>query len=435
MRLEIDASAVARSLSQVTADPAGSEVFLEAREETRIDAQGRPSARRESGLAVRVRAQQYLRLASEDELTSAAFERAFRSVAVVRPQAAYSPPQGWCDWQDDPSTRELRTFAEELRARLKRRQLSVRYGLDLRRNRRQVLIVGSQVAQPPQDEDFYALRIDLPWASIGRLSVSLTSDVGVQIEKLMVAAVRAQSAQPATMQKRKLLLSPHAAGVLFHEAVGHALEADVLNRTGSANGARGVQIAPEFLNVLDDPGGALPEVNRTADDEGIPANPRWLLRRGQIEDVVADRQWGERFEKLHPGCGRVSDRHQIPGPRIHHLSVLPGAASWPELLKASEGGLFVSEVKSGRLDAETGLVEIVCGWGRSIHDGKVGDSVGCFQFGLHLAELLARVAELGDIATFSGAGWCAKNGQKMPVWATTPPVLLEDIEVRPCPIQ
>ncbi len=432
MQLVIDASAVARSLSQVAADPDQAEVFIEAVEVTRLGPTGSPQVRRESGFAVRVRDQQRLRMASEDSLDTAAFERAFRSVASVRPQAPYRAPEGRCEWGDDPSTATLRDFRRQLKAGLARRQVSVDYGLSVEHFRRTILVVGTQVTQPEQTEDFYSFRIDLPWGSLGRLSVSLDQSVCDQVERLVAAAVRSASAGAIPSGRTNLLLSPQVAGVLFHEAVGHALEADVLARTGAVDGARGVPLANSILSVLDDPGAGLEAVARGTDDEGSPVCRRWLVRRGVVEEAVADSRWANLVETLRAGSGRVSDRHQHPAPRIHHLVVLPGNTSWNEMLVAAEGGWFVPEVVSGHLDAHSGVVEMVFGWGRRVEGGKIGAAVGRFRLRMHLGELLTQVALLGDRASFSGAGWCAKDGHRLPVWATTPAVLLRDVEVEPC---
>lgn len=433
MQIEIDAPAVARSLSQVATASGAAEVFLEALEVARKGPSDEPQIRRECGLAVRVRDGHRLRMASDDGLDAEAFETALKSVASVLPQAPYRPPDGECHWQDEPSPTELVAFDRDLKAGLKRRQVAVDYRLDLERIRRQVVIVGTRLTHLPQSEAFYSLRVDLPWASLGRLSVGLDDSVRQQMEKLISAAVRASTAEPMTAGRTDLLLSPQVAGVVFHEAVGHALEADVLDRTGAVEGAHGVRLTTSDLNVLDDPAAALDGVNRVSDDEGSPVSTRWLLRQGVVEEPVADNRWASRLEVLTAGCGRVSDRHQAPAPRVHHLSVLPGSTPWEAMLAAADGGWFVPEVTSGRLDPHSGVVEIVFGWGRRIEDGKVGATAGRFRLRMHLGELLARLALLGDTASFSGAGWCAKDGHRLPVWATTPPVLIKDVEVEPWP--
>jgi hypothetical protein len=46
-----------------------------------------------------------------------------------------------------------------------------------------------------------------------------------------------------------------------------------------------------------------------------------------------------------------------------------------------------------------------------------------------VAGLLAAVAAVGARTETAGAGWCAKGGQRLPVWATAPAIRLEGVEV------
>jgi hypothetical protein len=48
-----------------------------------------------------------------------------------------------------------------------------------------------------------------------------------------------------------------------------------------------------------------------------------------------------------------------------------------------------------------------------------------------VADLLTRVVAVGTEARAAGAGWCAKGGQKLPVWATAPALRLDGVEVAP----
>ncbi len=48
-----------------------------------------------------------------------------------------------------------------------------------------------------------------------------------------------------------------------------------------------------------------------------------------------------------------------------------------------------------------------------------------------VGELLARIDGIGAEPHSAGAGWCAKGGQKLPVWATTPALRMVDVEMTP----
>jgi hypothetical protein len=46
-----------------------------------------------------------------------------------------------------------------------------------------------------------------------------------------------------------------------------------------------------------------------------------------------------------------------------------------------------------------------------------------------VAALLNRVTAIARESRPAGAGWCAKGGQKLPVWATAPALRLEGVEI------
>src|SRR6185369_8296645 len=122
----------------------------------------------------------------------------------------------------------------------------------------------------------------------------------------------------------ELLLGASAAAVLLHEAVAHALEVDTLALTGDPAAAVGHRVGSDVLDLLDDPTGGPPGLRRRTDDEGMPVLRRWLLRRGVVEQPLADRRWARRSPTLHAGAGRRQSRHQAPVPRSLHLELLPG---------------------------------------------------------------------------------------------------------------
>ena len=45
------------------------------------------------------------------------------------------------------------------------------------------------------------------------------------------------------------------------------------------------------------------------------------------------------------------------------------------------------------------------------------------------ASPLRAVVEVGREARIAGAGWCAKGGQRLAVWATVPALSVDDVEI------
>jgi predicted Zn-dependent protease len=110
---------------------------------------------------------------------------------------------------------------------------------------------------------------------------------------------------------------------------------------------------------------------------------------------------------------------------------VPGDGGAEELLAEADGALLVSQVTRGALDPLTGrfVLEVPCA--RRVRRATPADPVGPFRLVGTVADLLSRVVAVGPEARPAGAGWCAKGGRKLPVWATTPALRLEGVEVRP----
>ena len=186
-----------------------------------------------------------------------------------------------------------------------------------------------------------------------------------------------------------------------------------------------------LLDVFDDPGSAPETVRRDADDEGFPVVRRCLLRAGVVEQPIADTAWARRSDVLVAGGGRRSNRHQPPAPRSWHLELVPGKHSLRELLADAEDGLYLPEADRGRLDPLTGEFVLHFPYGRRIRHQAPGPPVGPCRLRGQVRDLLENVAGVGSQAQAAGAGWCAKGGMKLPVWATCPELRLEGVEVRP----
>lgn len=434
----LDTSAVARALSQVGERPDDLvDVFFERTEEAELPAEGDGPGfrlRREEGFAVRLVRGPEAWLAVRDGLGAGQLADALRQVARVLPAAAYPEPRiELAPWGDAPSPEELAEVPLAVSRAIRAHHVAFPLRLAVRRHRREIQVIGPTFVPSAERETFYSLAADLPWGRWGMLYPDLDDLEAVAEEAagVLVERFRCRQAPPPAARSTPVVLGPAAAAVFLHEAVAHALEADTLGLTGRPESALDLPLGPPSLHVLDDPGTAPPAVRRATDDEGSPVLRRWLIRNGRIEQPLADRRWSRDSEGLSPGAGRRASRHEPPGPRSTHLELVPGDGSDDDLLAGAEGGLWVAEVDRGRLDPLSGRFVLEAPCARRIRSGGRADPVGRLRIAGRVADLVDRVAAVGREARSTGAGWCAKGGRRLPVWATVPSLLLEPVEVGP----
>lgn len=433
---ELDHAGIARNLSQIADHRRDlADAYFERLEVVELPPEDQHPGirvRRESGVAVRLVRHERTWLATRDGISRDTFGGALRRVARALPRTAYPEPRFPVEsWREAPAAPEVQEFPAALLRALRAHHVKLSYRLTVRRHRRWVRVIGTQLASGVEQESFYSFEAETTWGRSGGLLTELGDRAAETLAGHLVHAWQARDAAPPAPRKSAVVLAPAATAVLLHEAVAHALETDTLELGGHPEAAIGVELGAAALDVFDDPSSAPEGVRRNADDEGHPVVRRCLLRGGKVEQPLADGAWARRSELLRAGAGRRAHRHLPPAPRSTHLELVPGKAAREELMAAAEGGLFIPEAARGRLDPRSGALVLHFPYGFRIRNQAPGAPVGPATLRGHVTDVLKAVAGVACDAAGAGAGWCAKGGLKLPVWATTPDVLLTDVRIEP----
>jgi len=434
----LDTAAVARTLSQIAEKPEDVvDAYFERKEDVELAPEGEgPGLRvwREEGFAIRLVRDGRTWLATRDAVDSRPFAEALRQVARALPSATYPEPALQSGPVEPVAAPELFDFPGAVTRAVRSHHVGFPLRITVRRHRRWVQVVGPRLVPGAESELFYSVQAEMAWGRHGALFPRLDAAAAEGTAAAIVALFRARQASPPAPFKGAAVLSPAVVAVLLHEGVAHALEADVLAQGGNPEAAVGVAMAAPGLDVLDDPGAAPEGVRRTTDDEGSPVLRRWLLRGGIVEQPLADALWARTSPVLVPGAGRRGSRHLPPGPRSSHLELLPGTADEADLLAGEDPhapALYLPEASSGALDPLTGELSLHLPFARRLRGGALVETIGPCVLKGRVADLLTRVTAIGNTSVAAGAGWCAKGGQKMPVWATAPAIRLEQVDLTP----
>ncbi|MGH2906075.1 MAG: TldD/PmbA family protein [Solirubrobacterales bacterium] len=316
-------------------------------------------------------------------------------------------------------------------------QVTVGYG----ENRRTVTIYNSDGLATGDDRIRVRLSVQAIAARDGRIENGTETrggHVGFELiadrpERVAESAARkalaALDAVPAPAGKMPVVVGNGFGGVLLHEAVGHGLEADAIQKGASVYAGRiGEQLAPAFVNAYDD--GRKPGEWGTdgIDDEGMPTQQVPILEDGVLTSFLYDRRSAQRDGVVSTGNGRRESFRHLPVPRMTNTYFAPGESQVNDLIEAVDNGLYAVSFGGGQVEPATGDFVFGVSEGYLIENGRVTKPVtGATLTGNGIAALQQIEAIAGDLKL--ATGYCGKAGQRVPAGVGQPHVLLREITV------
>ena len=235
---------------------------------------------------------------------------------------------------------------------------------------------------------------------------------------------------PAPSGEMPVVVGPGGGGVLFHEACGHGLEADLVAKSASVfAGRRGEMVATPTVSLIDDGTMAGEWGCFAIDDEGRPAQRNVLIEDGVLTDYMWDRLRARKEGREGSGNGRRQSYRHLPMVRMTNTYVEGGLDDPEEIVAGTDHGVYVAQLGGGQVNTATG--DFVFGMTEAylIEDGRLtapireGNLIGNGP-----EALLAIDAIAGDFAMGS-PGTCGKDGQGVPVGDGTPTLRVSRLTV------
>jgi len=248
----------------------------------------------------------------------------------------------------------------------------------------------------------------------------------------LVAAERAVTmldSVPAPAGEMPVVLAPGMGGVLFHEAVGHPLEADAIDKEASVyRGLIGTKCASELIHGVDD--ATIPNGwgSFSFDDEGTPAQRTVLFTDGVLQAYLYDRLRAEKDGADSTGNGRRQSYASPPVVRMTNTNILNGTSDPAEVLSDTANGVYVTALGGGQVNPATGDFVFGVSEGHLIEHGEATTPVrGANLIGRAIEVMSAVDAVADDFDTWEGV--CGKDGQSAPVGSGSPTLRISRITV------
>ena len=318
-------------------------------------------------------------------------------------------------------------------------QVSARYG----DSRRRILVANSDglLAEDDQVRTLFSVSCVATGDTglqTGRESTGRTvgfelfdeADVEGMGRRAAERAITKLSARPAPSGAVPVVVGPGGGGVLFHEACGHGLEADLVGKSASVFAGRvGQQVASPLVTLIDDGTMAGEWGHFAIDDEGRPAAHNVLIQDGVLTDYMWDQLRARKEGRESSGNGRRQSYQHLPMVRMTNTYITAGQDDPADIIAATDSGVYVAQLGGGQVNTATG--DFVFGMTEAylIENGQITDPIREGNLIGNGPDVLNRIDMLGDDFAMGSPGTCGKDGQGVPVGDGTPTLRVTSLTV------
>ena len=228
-----------------------------------------------------------------------------------------------------------------------------------------------------------------------------------------------------------VVMAAGASGILLHEAMGHAFEAD-FNRKGQSifSDKMGSRVCRAGINIVDD--ATVPGLRGSLnfDDEGVPGQKTYMVTDGVLTSYLHDRISARYFDVAPTGNGRRESFRYNPIPRMRSTYMENGSdGTLDDLIRRACNGIFVDEFANGEVKIGEGDFTFYVKSGFLIEDGRLTMPIKDVNIIGNGPQALSDIeAVAGDLKIDEGRWTCGKD-QSAPVSCGIPSVLIKNLTV------
>lgn len=205
-------------------------------------------------------------------------------------------------------------------------------------------------------------------------------------------------------------------GMIAHEAVGHTVEADLVQGGSVAGPNLNKRVGSDLVNLVDfahSYNGEKAPLPVYLDDEGIKAEDAVLIENGILKGYMHNRESAKLFGVKPQGNARGWAFSDEPLIRMRNTCVLPGKDKLEDMIASVDHGYYLTSTNNGQADLTGEFMFGVC-MGYEINHGKLGKAILDTTVSGVAFEMLKTVDMVSDTVTWSSSGFCGKK-QMIPV--------------------
>ena len=227
-------------------------------------------------------------------------------------------------------------------------------------------------------------------------------------------AVRLLNANTPPSGKFPIITDNELTGVFIHEALGHAVESDLILQNDSVlKDKLGDVIGSDIVNIFDDPSNKNGFGYYEYDVEGVKTSKNQLVENGKLISLLSSRESASELDMKSSGNARSAISDQ-PIVRMSNTYLEPGDNTFEELIEDIPEGIYLKGSRGGQVDTGKGIFQFNAVESYKIENGEIGQELRDVSLSGNILETLKNVDAIGNDFKFS-VGFCGKNGQIAPV--------------------
>jgi len=228
-----------------------------------------------------------------------------------------------------------------------------------------------------------------------------------------------------------LIMDPVLSHVFFHEAVGHACEADaILENSSVLKDAIGKKIGPVCLTLSDDARIEKEHGFFKYDDEGMKSNGTILIKNGILNNYLHSIETASRLGMKPTGNCRAENASSFPYPRMSNIVLHDGKYKFQELFEGIKKGIYAKSSTGGVVEPTNGNFLFNTKEAYLIENGKITKPVLDVSFGGNILQILPKIEKVANDSKVVFGGWsCGKKGQMVPVGGKSPHIKISEVMV------